>query len=215
MKKVVVSILVLTLLFIGCSKEKLSQTPLVSEEQENTDHMPLAIGNYWVYDYYTLDSLGNESFSNSDSVYINKDTTINGNKYFIIEGGSFAGIGIGNIIRNVNNSIVEYSSYDSTEFVRFTTNNIGSVFLTNTDSLSGYSYSYWVKKQDTTVVVGMENYVCYNMQQQVVNFIPGHPYPLRNFYRCYNSNVGVVINQFAYSASPFIFEGRLVRYNIN
>ena len=76
----------LALVFLfSCKKE-------TEELQENNNqvpvsYMPLKIGNYWIYQTYKIDSLGNESIDGAvDSVRVTKDTLINGNTYFVLEG---------------------------------------------------------------------------------------------------------------------------------
>lgn len=54
---------------------------------EEPSYYPLQIGNYWVYENYEKDTLGNEkNIMIQDSITITKDTLINGNKYFVLEG---------------------------------------------------------------------------------------------------------------------------------
>ena len=51
------------------------------------DYMPLAIGNFWVYETYSCDSGGVNCVSMSmDTTKVTKDTLINGNAYFKLEG---------------------------------------------------------------------------------------------------------------------------------
>ena len=51
-----------------------------------TDYYPLSIGSYWVYRKYTIDSKVDSNIKEvpypyEDSIYIEKDTTINGTVY--------------------------------------------------------------------------------------------------------------------------------------
>lgn len=46
-------------------------------------YLPMSVGNYWIYQHYIIDSLGNESLYNIyDSVYIVKDSIINNKRYY-------------------------------------------------------------------------------------------------------------------------------------
>lgn len=46
-------------------------------------YMPMAVGNYWIYQHFMVDSLGNEHPINTfDSVVITKDTLINNKLYY-------------------------------------------------------------------------------------------------------------------------------------
>lgn len=46
-------------------------------------YLPMAVGNYWIYQHFIVDSLGNElSLNQFDSVVIMKDTLINNKLYY-------------------------------------------------------------------------------------------------------------------------------------
>ena len=50
-------------------------------------YLPLAVGNYWIYQNVNLDSLGNETALNLfDSIVITKDTLINNKLYYVFGG---------------------------------------------------------------------------------------------------------------------------------
>lgn len=77
--------LVLTaILFASCEKTE----PITVAPASN--YMPLAVGNYWVYDYYYEDSVTHQfTASNTlDSVYIDQDTIINGQLYYALNTAS-------------------------------------------------------------------------------------------------------------------------------
>lgn len=82
---------VLSLAVIACKKKnKTPETPIETPAAYNYTANP---GSYWVYDWYQVDSLGNETYTNlRDTVYVEKDTVINGNTYH-----KFTGTELGNI----------------------------------------------------------------------------------------------------------------------
>ena len=41
-------------------------------------HLVTTVGSFWLYDWYSIDSLGNEKILRTDSTYIAGDTVING-----------------------------------------------------------------------------------------------------------------------------------------
>lgn len=47
------------------------------------------VGSYWLYDWYSVDTIGNEKFLRTDSIYIAGDTTINGDIYIVKKGHGF------------------------------------------------------------------------------------------------------------------------------
>jgi hypothetical protein len=47
------------------------------------DYTPMAVGDYWIYEHYRVDSLGNATpLGTTDSTYIEKDTVINSSVYY-------------------------------------------------------------------------------------------------------------------------------------
>lgn len=68
-------------LFTSCQENE------VESPETHSTYLPLAIGNYWVYEHYRVDSLGVETLlPDIDSVYVSRDTLIRNNQYFILEG---------------------------------------------------------------------------------------------------------------------------------
>jgi len=50
-------------------------------------YLPMSVGNYWIYQHFVIDSLGNErSLNLFDSVVIIKDTLINNELYYMFGG---------------------------------------------------------------------------------------------------------------------------------
>ena len=50
-----------------------------------TNYYPLEIGNYWVYRHFKMPNEGGEiPMFSYDSVFIDQDSLINGNKYFVL-----------------------------------------------------------------------------------------------------------------------------------
>ena len=74
--------MVIALGFISCKKENLlapvGHTYIL-------DYSPLKIGNYWVYEYYDVDTIQgtNQLMDRIDSVFVSGDTTINQKQYFV------------------------------------------------------------------------------------------------------------------------------------
>lgn len=80
MKKILFIPLVLTLMY-ACKKEDQENTA-----QNQTMNYPLAIGNYWVYEWFKIDSNGNESPMQSiDTMRVTDSLNHEGSSYFILE----------------------------------------------------------------------------------------------------------------------------------
>jgi hypothetical protein len=80
-------IVCLLVLFFSCKKDAAIILPAINSPNNmatgQDTMLPLAVGNYWIYQRSDNDSLSNISLQNSfDSVYIEKDTFIFGEQYF-------------------------------------------------------------------------------------------------------------------------------------
>ena len=75
MKRVFLLAMILAVFTASCKKED-SETPLTPVPQE--DYLQLKVGNFWVYEGYKVDSLGNEIPTTylTDSLIIIGDTNI-------------------------------------------------------------------------------------------------------------------------------------------
>ena len=83
MKKVLLCLAGLALL-TACNEEP---DPVI---QQIPDYFPLSVGNYWIYDHYEVMETGEERIlERSDSIYIEKDTLIGSEVYYVIKGSSF------------------------------------------------------------------------------------------------------------------------------
>ncbi|MBS1647322.1 MAG: hypothetical protein JST67_08270 [Bacteroidetes bacterium] len=73
---------------LSCKKD-VNITPvnnIAPNRAASANYLKLTVGNYWVYAHYTQDSLGNDTPTNQyDSLYISKDSVINGRTcyYFV------------------------------------------------------------------------------------------------------------------------------------
>lgn len=105
---------ILSLFILSCKKDKLEPTPppVNSYTHVNT------VGSYWVYDWYDVDSTGNETLWATgwkDTIRIVEDTTINGKVFQHYQGKQL-------------NQFIEYFQRDS------------SGYVINADGSIAYSY---------------------------------------------------------------------------
>ncbi|MNU49985.1 hypothetical protein D3C71_389410 [compost metagenome] len=105
MKKIL-AFTILSLTFLSCKKDKIE--PLTPESPATTSYVHVkTTGSYWVYDWYDVDSIGNETLwatSWKDTMRIVGDTTINGKVFQHYKGKEW-------------NSPREYYNRDSSGYV--------------------------------------------------------------------------------------------------
>jgi len=76
-KSIFLVIALIVISFAGCNK---SDSPVTPNEPQYL--MPLAVGNYWIMVHSGFDSLGNNNYSESDTVNVTGKTTINGETWY-------------------------------------------------------------------------------------------------------------------------------------
>lgn len=86
MKKIL-AFTILGLTVWSCKKENIAPLEIGSPDPGSSAHVTTA-GSYWVYDWYQVDSVGNETWLSQwkDTIRITGDTTINGNVFQVYKG---------------------------------------------------------------------------------------------------------------------------------
>ena len=203
------------ILFTSCEKD---DSPTINYSAEETDYLPLGIGNYWIYKHYDIDSLGNETERDIiDSVIINRDTIINNNQYFILEGTNYpfsgSAWGVKDILRDSSGYIVDEKGQ-----IRFSVDNFSDtldskVGVFNDDTLYTLTYQMEIVTNPVTIPAGEFEVLNFKGTITTPQQIPGTKNP-RFLDNLYSNNVGKVLETYFYLHSPIISEKRLIRYHI-
>lgn len=214
MQKLLVFIVAVFFMF-SCQKDENNDS-----QQPKANYWPLAIGNYWVYQHVVNFSDTETIYSKLDSIYINRDTTINGNRYFIIEGiyqPYFDGKkGIVHIVRDSSDCIVS-----STGRVILAENNYNGVLYNypgiepvSHDTL--YYMSAKMEKVSSPVTVPAGTFEVINKKETLFTTIdiPGIDNP-RYADNYYANNVGQIVKTFYYLSEARPMQKRLLRYHIS
>jgi hypothetical protein len=90
MKKQFVLYYIVTAMLFTFNSCKTENEPVIETQEV---YLPMSVGNYWIYQHYKIDSLGNETpLRNAfDSLYIVKDSVINGERYYAFENSGYFG----------------------------------------------------------------------------------------------------------------------------
>ena len=215
MKNLIYLFVASALLIMSCKK---NTTDNVMPDEQTVVHnsymYPLAIGNYWVYGEFVIDSSGNETQNNiTDSVYIDKETIISGQTYFRM------------FYKDLYNS-GQYFYYRDSSGYRVTLNGIidpitgliGDTLSTYTDSMNYYSKYVLVVQPPASVTVQSEIFTdIYSVRSDSYLNPPFNTSfnPLHDF-RLSGNKVGLLSYQFHFSSAPWnTFERRLIRFHLN
>lgn len=208
-------LVVVVTLFASCEKEN-SNPPIDPVVEAN--YFPLEIGNYWIYDHYDIDSLGNETKRNrTDSVILSRDTIINGNQYFVLEGTNYpydgGRWGIVDVLRDSSGYIVSANGKIKFSVDNFTDTLASKFEISGQDTL--FVLTYQMEEITNQVVVPAGEFEALNYKGTVITTNPNqgvkNPRYLNNYFA---DNVGKVLQTYFFLSSPIISEKRLVRYKI-
>ncbi len=90
MNRIIIGAVILSIVFAACKTDDNNLAPI--PEDSVLDYFPLAVGNYWLYQFSSCDSTWENCDSlRVDSNYVSKDTLINGLIYFKLEGKKLVG----------------------------------------------------------------------------------------------------------------------------
>ncbi|MEQ8325352.1 MAG: hypothetical protein RID18_10060 [Cytophagales bacterium] len=211
-----------SLVLFACSKE--DEEFVVPSIASSKDYFPLEIGNFWVYENYDIDTLGQASkLSMTDSIYISKQIVVNGFKYYVLEGSHYPYTARGEtkvleVIRKTGGDIVDTSGR-----ILFSNNNFSDSLYVNYEIINGtdtfHSDVFKMIKAQSPIQVPVGTF--YNVliyhglhYMHMTNLPPFVPNP-RDYDFYYASGVGLIKNNFFYSLQPGYSEKRLLRYQVN
>ena len=174
----------------------------------------LKVGNYWVYQEYSLDNLGDTTaLGIYDSCYISKDTIINSQRYFILTGPT----------------PIPRSAETGSQYLRdsldYTIDNMGNIvcasrhFGTVLSTIILYADTIVAQMSDSginiTVAAGTYSTIDF---QQTYEMTPQYAQNGSHRYRNtrYSQNIGIISETLEfYYGYPGMWERRLVRYHLN
>ena len=210
--KYLITLIACTVLFISsCKKDVIESNP---PSKPISNYMPLTIGNYWVYDNYKVDALGNETKLNyTDSIYVQGDTVIRGETYYVISGTykPFLDSLSSWIIRDSSGYLV-----DELGNIHFSSTNFTDTLNSNATVVNNDTIVFAFANMDSNPYTVSVPAGTFTTLDYVTTFIYPYepPYPQRKFHKYNTEGVGTVLQTWGYVSSTDIVEKRLVRYQI-
>ncbi len=216
----ILTLLLITIVISSCKKENEDEPIAPTPTTVYPNYSQLKVGNYWIYQQFELDSLGNETPKNIfDSCYVEKDTIINTYTYYKVFSPSE---GLGTDYKYIRDSLhyivsayngqILFSSQD------FTTTFYSQYFQiagSNSDTLAVLTAKMDDKNRSVTTPAG--TFITSNMKEKI-SFNPSFQPSYRIRYRNnrYAENIGLVVETLPiWTTQLFTVERRLVRYHIN
>lgn len=213
MRRLLITTCIFMSLFAIWSCEDSNETTIPSGK----DYFPLKVGNYWVYQTFRIDTLGNEFLESSknDTITIVNESIINGYKYY--------GIRDRHCLLNVNKIIYYRDSSDciidlNGKIILSTTNFTDTINIFTDQYFTNkyYTLSRKMEKTEEPITVPCETfYKVINAKQTLIsNSKFRHVRNPRYLNSYYAPGVGHIISTYCYLLTPEIYEERLVSYHI-
>jgi hypothetical protein len=212
------ALFVITFFIISCKKDKTEPAPVpVEYASPYPNYSQLKVGNYWVYQTYQVDTLGNSTCMFSlDSCYVEKDTLINGHIYFKVYRNYYVPYLINLYIRDSLHYVV-----DAGGKILFSSQDFATIFD---------NYYTGISQGDTVaeVIAKMEDHN-FPVNVDAGTFITSdyrltyNMYPnwslngsTRIRHTRYAKDIGIVMETMPiYVGNPNYIERRLLRYHLN
>ena len=207
---------ILLAIFSACQKDDDSNQ---NDTTLKPDYFPMAIGNYWVYENVTIDSLGVTLSDKIDSVIITKDTLIDNETFYIFE--QTRTLSNGTILTGHKQFYRDSSGYiiDSSGAIFFSDENFTNTlqieeFITGSDTV--YITTYKMEYVNEIVSVPAGDFEVLNFKGTVWVPDPNQGVPNPRYINDYFApNVGKIFeNTFFLSSNNYKIERRLLRYNV-
>jgi hypothetical protein len=207
---------VLLLLLLSCKKDKEEPICIPSTPAQTHNYGKLAVGNYWIYERYKVDTSGIATPTGIyDSCYVTKDTLINGKTFFEMYRPNSYGT-FYSYLRDSSSFIL-----DNYNRIQFAANDFSTIFRTtyptagSTDTIARAVFK--MNNQDSVVTTPAGNFTTSNFQ--VVNYMYlawTNYYTIRYSNTCYADNIGIVVETlYIIYTDPNSYERRLVRFHVN
>lgn len=177
----------------------------------------LKVGNYWVYEKYKVDSVGNivSALPGLDSCYISSDTVINGNTYYKMFRPNIPVTSQITYLRDSANCIVDHIGR-----ILFSASDFTSIFdfhyaITGPDTL--YSIQSNMADHNLARTVAAGTFITSSFRQTIVAYpFLSSPVHTRIIDTRYSNSVGIVVEtEIGFSSDPNTTQRRLLRYHLN
>ncbi|MGL5889500.1 MAG: hypothetical protein ACRC3B_06425, partial [Bacteroidia bacterium] len=207
MKNAMIGAVSLCLLAMACKKEEeqIIPQPQNPPVTQSTAYFPLDSGSYWVYEHVKVDTNGNETFMQTDSVRVMGDSVIGGNTYKIFKNWGFSFFSA--LYRDSANCIVNEKGD-----IVFAANLLGQpiAFRRDSDAIVGLIFESIDSMQTAMRTISNTAGSFNTLERSIFTtyYIPvggGNP---RRMLSNFAQGVGFVRQQYAYASQPSYIERR-------
>lgn len=201
MKRVILLIALLGFIFTSCTKDDVDNP---TNPVSSTDYMQLQIGNFWVYENYRFDSLGNEIvIGDPDSLVITGDTLIRGKLYYkklsVIQGYT-------SYLRDSSGFLV-----DDLGKIIFSEKDFDNILRVDTIGPNLAYVEYKMVEGDTIINIPMGSYPSLDYRGTVTSLQPDYPHGTQYTYIFWADGLGMIKSSAYYYSNPALRIGQRLK----
>lgn len=212
-------LILIVLLLVSCKKDKEipKDEPIVPSQATPKNYAKLAVGNYWIYQRFKIDTNGVTTPLNAfDSCYVSSQTTLGGDTYYEMYRPNSYGTPYSYLRDSagwINNADLRtiFSPTDFTKIfhVGYATNGPTDTIAMAINKMTG---------EDSLVTTPAGTFTTSNSQwtHYMYSYWKFYGGVIRRTNTCYAENIGIVLETlYIQYSDPYIYERRLVRYHVN
>jgi hypothetical protein len=219
MKKIAITLLSVSAIIAGCKKENEPEPVHTCPTDPPSDKYTFkqSIGSYWIYESVNLDSNYNSLSSYSiDSVYIPRDTMINGKQYFIKESVTLSGSGMtpGMLYLAPVRDSAGYIVYVNGSYIKH--DDFTNILNVYSSTIPPYTSIYRMAYKDSVVTVPAGTFSTIDYLQQITFQDPAYTGNRIKYNHTIMANgIGTVFKSMRFYMGSNQLGLRLLRYHIN
>ncbi|MBK8567288.1 MAG: hypothetical protein IPN76_29185 [Saprospiraceae bacterium] len=178
-----------------------------------TEYFPLSPGNYWIYNWVKIDTMGNETpYIRIDTVTVTGEEVVNGFTYAKVKGTNFGGE-FEHLYRDSSGFLVKADGGTPV----FSVNQ--GILLGQDTTWSGDFPLFWTEEKMKTgfspVTVPAGTFEeCLSKDLLIYPLGLESPFGVRTYPYYYAKGVGLVQHYISFYSTPDYYESRLVEYHI-
>lgn len=216
MNRTIIASLVITVLLASCKKEtKVSSQNTNSVPPPAPNFLPLKLGNYWIYEAFTLDSLNTETdLAHTDSLYIDRDSIVGSKTYYhfssVNPNSLFASFSVAGewVIDSAGILCMQSGGWSLPD-----PTHLNDTLMTDTVTWGFVIYKVCVNFSSDITSAGTYSGISIDTKLHRLN--PAHDYPRSVGYVRYTPGIGVAHFKGGFASDPMAgYAWKLVRYHI-
>jgi len=211
MKRIILLLFIASITFSSCKKDEPNPDPEPEPTESVLAYYPLTVGNFWIYERSFCDSTWEDcTLKSIDTSFVTKDTVINNNTYFKVEGVNPVGQKSTGFLRDSLDYIVSSSGNIVFSNKDFTTKLSEQYIITGNNDTAFYIYTK-MHEEPYSIQVPAGDFDCLDRRLSLFSKSDNFESE-RNTHNLFAKGIGPVYNQVMYVNSGAGFKQELIEF---